>query len=75
MTKPSHVYIAKTKRSIELCQSLCNKIVLSINNNKSCLIYLKNGVLLPYELALDSGVIQAIGENDRIRYLGCSISN
>ena len=62
-------------RSIELCQFLFSKIGLSINSKKSCIINISKGSLRHEDIVTNCGTIRAIAAGERIRYLGCSISD
>ena len=66
--------LSSAMRAIELCQSLFNKIGLTINTNKSKTIRIKNGILHQEDININGQIIKAIGPGEKIQYLGCNIS-
>src|SRR5699024_7507676 len=63
-------------RTVQLTQSLLEKIGLSINPSKSAAIHIQQGKLAPGEIIFGSGItIKAIGAEERIRYLGCNFND
>src|SRR5699024_5584262 len=70
------VNVEGARRTVQLTQSLLEKIGLSINPLKSAAIHIQQGKLAPGELHFGPGItIKAIGVEDRIRYLGCNFND
>ena len=62
-------------RITEQTQMLFTQIGLEVNPRKSMAIVIKEGSLVPGNLALSNGsTINCINENDRIKYLGCTFT-
>ena len=63
-------------RIIELVQCCFKSIGLNLNSSKSTAIIIKDGKLVQDELGIgDEEVIKGLGEEERVKYLGCSFNN
>ena len=63
-------------RIADQAQFMFKSIGLEINANKSTAIVIKSGKLIPGQVNLCNGsVINCIGEQDRIKYLGCNFQS